>query len=159
MQQTFMMLKPDAFESHHQDDIIKDLEDHNLIIKAKNLVEVDMDVMKILLEHYHQVIDEKGKDFNFPGKLFNSFYFEGPHYVMPMIVEYNGEQDIIEYTRKLVGKTNPCQAESGTIRAAYSQDNYEIAESKNRLVANVIHASDSHESAKREIDIWKMLLY
>src|SRR5699024_11933443 len=69
-------------------------------------------VMKILLEHYHHVIDEKGKDFNFPARLFNTFYFDGPHYIMPMKVSYDGDEDIITYSRKIVGKTNPIQARS-----------------------------------------------
>lgn len=158
MQKTFMMLKPDAFMNNNEDAIIKMLEDHNLIVHKKVLVQVDMDIMKILLEHYHQVIDERGKDFNFPGKMFNNFYFDGPHYIMPMIIEYDGDEDIIEYTRSLVGKTNPSKADSGTIRATFSDDDYIKAEADNRLVNNVIHAADSLESVKRELKVWENIL-
>ncbi|WP_028042221.1 nucleoside-diphosphate kinase [Candidatus Stoquefichus massiliensis] len=153
-QYTYMMLKPDAFQDQQQEKILKMIKDHGLSIEASQTVEVTMDVMKILLEHYHQVIDEKGPDFHFPARLFNTFYFHGPHYIMPMKVSYEGDEDIIAYSRKLVGKTNPVDAKEGTIRATFSQDSYELADSENRLVNNVIHASDSIESAQRELQIW-----
>lgn len=153
-QYTYMMLKPDAFKDHQEEKILKMMRDHGLCIEASHTVEVTMEVMKTLLEHYHQVIDEKGSVFNFPARLFNTFYFHGPHYIMPMKVSYDGDEDIIAYSRKLVGKTNPIAAEVGTIRATFSQDSYELADSENRLVNNVIHASDSSQSAQRELQIW-----
>ena len=74
---------------------------------------------------------------------------------MPMMITYEGNQDIIEYTRALVGKTNPKDAGKDTIRGKYSHDDYEQATKQWRLVNNVIHASDSHESAERELAIWR----
>lgn len=157
-QYTFMMLKPDAFIGNNQDKIMKMLEEHQLHIESFQMVKVDMNVMKILLEHYHQVIDEKGKEFNFPGRLFNTFYFDGPHYVMPMKVSYSGKEDIIAYSRQLVGKTNPQDASPETIRGTFSKDSYQLSNQQYRLVNNVIHASDSHESVKRELEIWNNYL-
>jgi len=98
------------------------------------------------------------KDFNFPGKLFNSFYYDGPHSIMPMEVSYEGEEDIITLTRTLAGKTNPQEAGADTLRGKYSNDSYDKASAAVRLVNNVIHASDSHESAERELGIWKSYL-
>lgn len=157
-QYTFMMLKPDAYTNKCATNVIKDLESHGLTIEKRQELVVNMDIMKVLLEHYKAVIDEMGKDFNFPGKLFNSFYYDGPHQILPMMVSYEGEENIITYTRELVGKTNPQGAAKGTIRATYSNDNYDKAGSANRLVNNVIHASDSEESAKRELAIWAAYL-
>lgn len=157
-QKTFMMLKPDAFEHHQEEAILQDLRAHGLRILRSNVVEIDMDVMKTLLEHYKFVIDEQGKDFNFPGKLFTSFYFDGPHYLMPMEIEYDGEEDIITFTRMLVGKTNPEAADNESIRGKYSDDNYTKAAAEKRLVKNVIHASDAAESAQRELLIWEVYL-
>ena len=154
-QKTFMMLKPDAFASGHAQEVLDYLENAGLHISASKKVEVTMDVMKTLLEHYKEVIDAMGKDFNFPGKLFNSFYYEGPHYIMPMEICYDQEDDIITYSRTLVGKTNPEAADPKTIRGLYSDDNYDKAGAAVRLVNNVIHASDSHESAQRELAIWE----
>lgn len=157
-QRTFMMLKPDAFATGHAKDVMNDLEEHGLHIeKTKELI-VDMDVMKTLLEHYQGVIDEMSKNFDFPGKLFNSFYYEGPHTIRPMLVSYDEEEDIIAYSRALVGKTNPKDAAPDTIRGKYSHDDYDQAGKEWRLVNNVIHASDSKESAERELLIWASYL-
>lgn len=158
MQYTYMMLKPDAFKDNINKRILEDLERHNLHIVAYQELEVNMDIMKVLLEHYKEVINSMGKDFNFPGKLFNSFYYDGPHKIMPMKVAYEGSEDIIEYSRNLVGKTNPQAAGADTIRGKYSDDNYDKSSAANRLVNNLIHASDSNESANRELAIWEAYL-
>ena len=156
-QETFMMLKPDAFSTNCVDEVLKDLEENGLHVEQSKTVKVDMDTMKVLLEHYQGVIDTMDKSFDFAGKLFTTFYY-GPHYIMPMKITYEGTEDIITYSRKLVGKTNPQQAEKGTIRGDFSDDNYDKADAGHRLVNNVIHASDSHESATRELNIWKDIL-
>lgn len=157
-QKTFLMLKPDAFANHHVEDVLEDLKQAGLCIERQKEVQVDMEVMKTLIEHYAGVIDSMDKDFNFPGKLFNSFYYDGPHYIMPMEVSYDGEEDIITLTRTLAGKTNPQDAEPNSIRGKYSDDSYDKASAGLRLVNNVIHASDSKESAERELKIWKKYL-
>ena len=54
--------------------------------------------------------------------------------------------------------SNPQDAGADTIRGKYSDDSYEKASAAVRLVNNVIHASDSHESAQRELNIWKSYL-
>lgn len=153
-QETFMMLKPDAFANDYAGEVLLYLQAHGLKIEKSKVVQVCMKDMQTLLEHYEQVIDDKAKEFNFPGKLFNSFYYEGPHTIMPMKITYDGDEDIIAYTRKLAGKTNPQDADPESIRGKFSDDNYEKAEKDIRLVNNVIHASDSKESAKRELAIW-----
>lgn len=153
-QETFMMLKPDAFANDYAGEVLLYLQAHGLKIEKSKVVQVCMKDMQTLLEHYEQVIDDKAKEFNFPGKLFNSFYYEGPHTIMPMKITYDGDEDIIAYTRKLAGKTNPQDADPESIRGKFSDDNYEKAEKGIRLVNNVIHASDSKESAKRELAIW-----
>lgn len=158
-QETFMMLKPDAFASHNENKVIEDLKGHGLIIEKHKVIEVDMHIMKILLEHYEEVINSMPKDFNFPGKMFNSFYYEGPHYIMPMKVAYEGDEDIITYTRAFAGKTNPMDADPASLRGKYSHDCYDQAGKERRLVNNVIHASDSKENAQRELKIWEDILY
>ena len=155
MQETYMMIKPDGIEN--VDAILKMLTDNGLTIESKKELNIDIHVMQDLLLHYVGVIDEKGKDFNFVGKLFNSFYF-GDFKLIPLHITYDGEDDIIEKTRTLVGATNPQNAAEGTIRNLCSKDNYELADIDNRLVNNVIHASDSKKSAQRELKIWHKYL-
>ncbi len=58
-----------------------------------------------------------------------------------MVVEGN---NVVEVTRTLVGDTNPSKAAPGTIRGDYGLD----------LGRNIIHGSDSNESAEREINLW-----
>lgn len=157
-QETFLMLKPDAFASGNAEHVIADLLANGLVIEQQATLVVTMDVMKTLLEHYEQVIDSMSKEFDFPGKLFNSFYYDGPHQVMPMRVSYEGSEDIITLTRALAGKTNPKDAGPDTIRGKYSDDDYDKATKGWRLVNNIIHASDSHENAQRELNIWKSYL-
>lgn len=157
-QETFLMLKPDAFASGNSEKVVKDIQEHGLTIEQSVTLVVDMNIMKTLLDHYQGVIDSMSKSFDFPGKLFNSFYYEGPHTIMPMKVSYEGEEDIITLTRTLAGKTNPKDAGEDTLRGKYSDDDYDKATKDWRLVNNVIHASDSHESAKRELLIWEQYL-
>lgn len=158
MQKTFMMLKPDAFRTSKVEEIIKTLESNNLHIEKYNEVVVTMDVMKTLLDHYHEVIDRMEPSFNYVGKMFNTFYYHGPHTIMPMLIYYNGTEDIITYTRELVGATNPQDAQVDTIRGRLSDDNYEKAGKEDRLVNNLIHASDSQDSVERELLIWSKYL-
>ncbi|MFR1297805.1 MAG: nucleoside-diphosphate kinase [Coprobacillus cateniformis] len=157
-QYTYMMLKPDAFVDGKKEKVIQELEKYGLHVESSCLLEVDMEVMKILLDHYQQVIDEKGAEIDFTGKLFYTFYYNGPKYIMPMKISYEGDEDIITYSRRLVGKTNPVQADPDSIRGHFSQDSYVKADREHRLVNNIIHASDSHESANRELHIWEKFL-
>ena len=157
-QYTFMMLKPDAFFQNHQTEIIELLKEKNLIIESAKQIQVNMSVMQTLLLHYENVINQKGSEFNFPGRLFQTFYFHGPHFIMPMKIAYDGNENIITYTRKIVGKTNPVSADTSSIRGMFSHDSYEKADGEGRLVHNVIHASSSKEEAKRELEIWEKYL-
>lgn len=61
-QYTYMMLKPDAFVDGKKEKVIQELEKYGLHVESSCLLEVDMEVMKILLDHYQQVIDEKGAE-------------------------------------------------------------------------------------------------
>lgn len=61
---------------------------------------------------------------------------------------------VIEIVRKMRGSTSPQAADVGTIGFDYSVDSYELADAGDWPIRNVIHASDSVESADREIAIW-----
>ncbi|MBN1374307.1 nucleoside-diphosphate kinase [Candidatus Dojkabacteria bacterium] len=61
---------------------------------------------------------------------------------------------VIENVRKLAGKSNPIVSDVGTIRADYSPDAFVLANEEGRATRTLIHASDSEESAKREIALW-----
>lgn len=61
---------------------------------------------------------------------------------------------VILGVRKLLGSSNPATSDVGTIRADYSIDSYSLAGLVERSTRTMLHASDSVESAEREIKIW-----
>jgi nucleoside-diphosphate kinase len=65
-----------------------------------------------------------------------------------MALVYHGE-DAIKRIRDIAGSTNPEEAEPTTIRGKFGR-----IHSKTNVFENVIHASDSEENAKREIQLW-----
>ncbi len=69
--------------------------------------------------------------------------------VLAMIITHPSSEDVIGDFRKLIGATDPNKAEPGTIRELYGdKEAY-----KKGIPSNAIHASDSHESAIREIKL------
>lgn len=56
--------------------------------------------------------------------------------------------------RKIAGATEPKSADPSTIRGMYSTDSYEAADRENRPIRNIVHVSDSPESAEREMKVW-----
>lgn len=61
---------------------------------------------------------------------------------------------VIEKIRIMVGDTAPSKALPGTIRGDLSFDSYGLSDASGRPIQNLIHASDSHKSAEREIALW-----
>ncbi len=127
-QRTFVLLKPDAVERRLVGELIRRLESKNLNIIALKLLRVD----KALAERHYAEHREKP----FFQELIG-FITRGP--VVAMVVE--GPQ-AITVVRQMMGATNPFQATPGTIRGDFGLD----------LTANLIHGSDSPESAKIEIE-------
>lgn len=56
--------------------------------------------------------------------------------------------------RKMVGGTEPLSSDMGTIRGDYVIDSYQMADTSDRAIRNVVHASGSVEEAKNEINLW-----
>ena len=130
MEKTLVLIKPDAFRKHYSGDIIKHYENEGLKILAMKLMKMDE---KIASKHYAEHIGRPYYD-DLMG-----FMTSGP--IIAMVLE--GE-DAIANVRRINGKTKPAEADEGTIRKLY-------AESGSR---NAVHASDSPESAAREIAIF-----
>jgi nucleoside-diphosphate kinase len=91
----------------------------------------------LLSKHY---AEHEGKPFFEP---LIEFMSSGP--IVAMIAE--GEQVITGF-RKLAGATDPTQAEPGTIRGDLARD------MGTKVIQNIVHGSDSKESAEREINIY-----
>lgn len=127
VEQTLVLLKPDAMERGIVGEIITMIENKTFKLAhlaIKSLTEED------LAYHY---AEHKDKPF-FPSLA--SYMKRGP--VVVLVVE--GENAIKAF-RKLTGATDPLEAENGSIRGRFALTKDE----------NIVHASDSPESAKREI--------
>ncbi len=77
------------------------------------------------------------------------FLTSGP--VVAMVLQ--GHQ-AIAITRKIVGSTEPLQSAMGTIRGDYTVDSYLIADTDDRAVRNLVHASSNAQEAEYEIKVW-----
>ncbi|MCC5908856.1 MAG: nucleoside-diphosphate kinase [Clostridiaceae bacterium] len=130
MQRSFVMIKSDGVKRGLVGEVIGRLERKGYSILEAKLTTPDRATVE---EHYAE-----HKERPFFGELVN-FILEGP--VMAMVVE--GE-NVIEVIRLMVGDKDPRQAAPGTIRGDFA----------NSTTKNIIHASDSVESAEREINIW-----
>lgn len=130
LEQTFVMIKPDAVQRGLVGQIIARFEAKGLKIKAMRLELADS---KIVEKHY-----EVHKARPFYGSLIK-YITSGP--VVPMFVE--GES-AISVARNLMGATNPVQGKPGEIRFDFSQT----------IGRNIIHGSDSAETAKFELGLW-----
>lgn len=133
-QRTLVLLKPDAVRRGQVGEIIRRIE-----AKGYGLVALDLRdaTPELLAEHY---AEHEGKPFYQP---LVDFMLSGP--VVAMVLE---GQRCIEGFRSLAGATDPTVALPGTIRGDLGRD-WGLA-----VQQNLVHGSDSEESAAREIGIW-----
>ena len=128
---TLVLCKPDAVERGLVGEIVGRLERKQLRIVAMELRTIDEETAG---RHY---AEHQGKPFY--GDLV-AFITRSP--ALLMVVE--GPEDTFKVVRTLMGVTNPREAAPGTIRGDLAIE----------LTENLVHGSDSPESAKREIDIF-----
>ena len=126
-ERTYIMLKPDCVKRGLIGEVISRIEKKGFKIENMKMIQLDE---KILREHYAHIAD---KPF-FPGVL--DYMQSGP--VVAMIV--TGD-NAIKGMRNLMGPTNYDEAKSGTIRGDFATSTGE----------NIIHGSDSPETAEAEI--------
>ncbi len=127
---TYIMLKPDAVRNRHMGEIIARIERSGLTIERMVL---EMVTPEQAANNYRE---HEGKPFY---ESLISYITSGP--VVKMVVSGPNAQPIM---RKLMGATNPLEAAPGTIRGDFGLV----------MDENVIHGSDSPESAEREIAIF-----
>jgi nucleoside-diphosphate kinase len=128
---TLVLLKPDAVERGLVGSIISRIEAKDLTITAMELRTLDTD---ILARHYEEHV---GKPFYDD---LVAFMGRGP--IVALVVE--GPEDTWEVVRTMMGATNPRKAAPGTIRGDLGI----------LFTENLVHGSDSLESAEREINIF-----
>ena len=127
-EQTLSIIKPDAVERNLQDQIKSEFTKNGFeILKEKKI-----HISKEEAEKFYKVHESK------------PFYNDLCAYLSsgPIVVMNLQRENAVLENRKLMGATNPKEAESGTIRADFAES----------IDANAVHGSDSLENAKIEID-------
>ena len=130
MEQTLVLVKPDGVQRGLIGEIVGRLEKRGLKLVGLKLLQVDEDLAH---RHYGEHVDRPF----FPGLV--SFITSGP--VVAMAWEAN---NAVEIVRSTMGPTNPAAAGPGTIRGDFGVD----------IGRNLIHGSDSTESAERELALF-----
>ncbi len=168
-ERTFVMVKPDGVQRSLVGEIVNRFEKAGLKLVALKMLVPDSETAK---EHYdmhpewRKSVGEKiikgyekqgkeppSKDPEEAGGVvlerLTKYISSGP--VVAMVLE---GAHAVELVRKLVGDTEPLSSDVGTIRGDYVMDSYKMADSDERSVRNIIHASGSTEEAEKEISHW-----
>jgi nucleoside-diphosphate kinase len=130
LERTLVLVKPDAMRRALAGEILARLEGRGLELRAVRLLTVDRSLAE---EHYAEHTEKP-----FFGELVD-FITSGP--TLAVVVEGEGA---IKVVRTTMGATNPADAAPGTIRGDLSLS----------MPDNLVHGSDSPESAGREIALW-----
>lgn len=130
MERTYVMVKPDGVQRNLIGNIVSRFEQKGYTLAAAKLVTLSKETAET---HYSE-----HRERPFFGELV-SFITSGP--VFAMVWEGEG---VIKAARQLIGATNPSEAAPGTIRGDLAVN----------VGMNVVHGSDSPESAEREIAIF-----
>jgi nucleoside-diphosphate kinase len=127
---TLILIKPDAFERGLTGEVLARFERKGLRITALRLLEADVEIANV---HYAEHTDKP-----FFSELVE-FITRGP--LVAAILE--GDHAVVA-ARQVIGATNPIDAAPGSIRGDFGLE----------VTFNMVHGSDSDESAEREIAIW-----
>ncbi|TCS84144.1 nucleoside-diphosphate kinase [Tepidibacillus fermentans] len=130
MERTFLMVKPDGVQRSLIGEIVSRFEKKGFTLVGAKLMQIDSTLAE---KHYQEHI---GKPFF---QELVDFITSGP--VFAMVWE---GKNVISVARNMMGKTNPAEAQTGTVRGDYGLS----------VGMNIIHGSDSPESAAREIKLF-----
>ena len=129
-EKTFVMIKPDAVQRGLVGEIVSRFEKKGIKLVAMKLVAVTRE----LAEKHYAI--HKGKPFFTPTV---DFISSSP--VIAIVLEGN---NVIDMVRQMIGSTDPQKAEMGSIRGDLGQ----------YIGRNIVHGSDSSETADFEINLW-----
>lgn len=134
IEKTLILVKPDGVRRQLVGEVISRIENKGYVISALKMMQAD----RALLERHYA--EHQGKPFFEP---LLEFMLSGP--IVAVVAQ--GER-VIEGFRSLAGATDPTVAAPGTIRGDLARDQ------GTKVVQNIVHGSDSPESAAREIEIF-----
>ncbi|SJM61907.1 nucleoside-diphosphate kinase [Gulosibacter sp. 10] len=134
IEQTLVLVKPDGVRRNLTGEVLARIERKGYVLRDLQLVAPE----RALLERHYE--EHVGKPFFEP---LVEFMSSGP--VVAARIEGHG---VVEGFRSLAGATDPTKAAPGTIRGDLGRD------WGGKVIENIVHGSDSPESAERELGIW-----
>ena len=130
VERTLLLAKPDAVERNLAGEILATFERRGLTLRAARLVKATREIGET---HYAEHQERP-----FFGELVDFITSA------PLVAAVLEGDDVVKASRQLIGATNPLEANTGSIRGDFA---IEVGQ-------NLVHGSDSDESAEREIGIW-----
>jgi len=170
---TYLMVKPDGVKRGLTGEIIKRIEQRGLKVVGLRMIKPTKELIdnhypkdeawiKRLGEKTSATYDKYGYDLQ--KELGTTDLLEVGQMVRNWLIEYMSSAPVIgivakgahavEMVRKFAGATMPSDALPGTIRGDYSVDSPALANRDKRSVYNIVHASETQEEAKHEIEHW-----
>lgn len=133
-ERTLILVKPDGVSQGHIGEVITRLERKGYHIEA---LKVTTASQQKLAQHYADKVDKP-------------FFSDIVQYMQegPIVAIIASGTHVVSVFRRMAGKTNPSEADFGTIRGDFGRD------WEDGIIRNVVHSSDSVENAEREINIW-----
>ena len=146
MEKTLVLLKPDAIKRGIIGEVLARFEKGGLKVVGMKMLHPD----ETHYHHHYEVISKlKSRAGENVFKKNTEFMLSGP--VIAIVLE---APNAVSEVRKMVGHTDPAQAEKGTIRGDLGQMTLEEANQKNVGLQNIVHASGDATEAKQEIKHW-----
>lgn len=146
MQQTLVIMKPDAVQRGIVGEVLARFERTGMKIIAMKMVYPDTDHFHKHYEGIGTLISRRGED------IYNvtlAAMTESP--VIAIVLE---GVDVIECVRKMVGATDPAEAAPGTIRGDFTHISRAHAIAEGKTLPNILHASADLAEAQQEIKLW-----
>jgi nucleoside-diphosphate kinase len=129
-ERSLILIKPDAYERGLTGEVIARFERKGMKLVAMKLMEVDEELANV---HYAEHTEKP-----FFGELV-AFITRGA--LVALVIE---GPNAVAAARQVIGATDPVEADAGSIRGEYGTE----------VTFNLVHGSDSTDSAEREIGIW-----
>ena len=142
IEETLVLIKPDALERGFTGEIIRRFETAGLRIRNARWFCPDLALVQ---KHYADLQVKNPRAFDR-----NTRYLAGKNALALVLAGVNA----IAKVRALIGPTEPAVAPPGTIRGDLSSDTITRADAEDRGLYNLVHAADSRDSARSEIALW-----
>lgn len=142
IEETLVLIKPDALERGQTGEILRRFETAGLRIRNARWVCPDLARVQ---KHYADLQARNARAYDR-----NTRYLAGKNALALVLAGENA----VAKVRALIGPTEPAVAPPGTIRGDLSCDTINRADAEDRGLFNLVHAADSRDSARNEIALW-----